>query len=98
MTYAAITDFILNDGSRHFLSLPQSIRVEDLISRITAFPDMEVTHVLSSIPESWVDFEFEGQKFSVNDQFGEYWFFVDSPQCPLDILTVLRDRLVGICT
>ncbi|MBK7708568.1 MAG: hypothetical protein IPJ30_23110 [Acidobacteria bacterium] len=34
----------------------------------------------------WLDFDYRGHRFSVNNQFGDYWFFVRDPKCPDEIL------------
>jgi hypothetical protein len=57
---AKLINIIMNDGSRHFGDLPESI---------------------------------DGQRFSVNNQFGEYWFFVDNPRCSEEIL----EAVLGHC-
>jgi len=38
------------------------------------------------IDGSWIDFDYAGQTFTVNDQFGEYWFFVRDPNCSDEVL------------
>jgi hypothetical protein len=37
--------------------------------------------------EAWFDFTYREQRFTVNNQFGEYQFFVRDPSCGDDILT-----------
>jgi hypothetical protein len=39
-------------------------------------------YITDGVTEVWVDFAFCGYTFSINDQFGAYWFFVDDPACP----------------
>ena len=77
----------MHDGSRCFAALPQRVlwyEVRDHVARLegaslTAF-------VCDGITEAWIDFDYEGYSFSINDQFGEYWFFVAKPECPDDVL------------
>ena len=38
------------------------------------------------ITEAWIDFTCAGYEFTINDQFGEYWFFVNDATCPDNIL------------
>ena len=74
---------IMKDGSRHFATLPQKILwdgVKDHVSkldgaRLTAF-------ICDNVTEAWIDFTYQGHEFSINDQYGEYWFFVKDPKCP----------------
>ena len=96
MDDAEITSFIMHDGSRRFLSLPESILSGALFDRIGAMPNTRVTEFIETIPESWIDFEFHGFEFSINTQFGEYWFFVRDRNCPDDILIDIRDRFATI--
>jgi hypothetical protein len=51
----------------------------------------QVTGFLTdNITEVWIDFTYLGHQFTINNQFGNYWFFVDNPQCSDEILqTVL---------
>jgi hypothetical protein len=34
----------------------------------------------------WLEFDFRGHKFSVSNQFGDYRFFIENPECPDEIL------------
>ena len=92
MTSVSITNFIMHDGSRHFLALRQSIHSNALVAAIKTMPDVAIAEFLETIPESWIDFGFRGHKFAINDQFGEYWFFAKDATCPEDILIELGDR------
>jgi hypothetical protein len=80
-------DMIMNDGSRHFGDLPQTVSWYALRDHIANITGAEVTgFVTDHITEAWIDFTYNGHSFSVNDQYGDYWFFVDDPACPDDIL------------
>jgi hypothetical protein len=35
----------------------------------------ETGFVTDQVTEVWLDFEFRGQKFSINNQHGNYWFW-----------------------
>ena len=96
MANASITNFISHDGSRHFLSLRQSIPSDALVAAMKAMPDIAINKFIETIPESWIDFDFRGHKFAINDQFGEYWFFVKDAACQENILLSLRDRFATI--
>ena len=48
--------------------------------------------------EAWLHFDYAGQRFSINNQNDEYWFFVDDPRCPESLLDfVLKNfaKLLG---
>jgi hypothetical protein len=89
---AELLNIIMNDGSRHFGDLPQTILWHELRDRIDGLKGAKVTNFITdNITEAWIDFSYGGQQFSINDQFGEYWFFVEDPKCPDSILeAVLR--------
>ena len=82
----------MNDGSRQFGDLPQSILWHQLRTHIERLTGVEITDFITdNITEAWIDFSYCGQQFSVNDQFGRYWFFVKDPRCSDSILeTVLQ--------
>jgi len=48
-------------------------------ARLTGFLEDHVT-------EAWIDFTYRQHSFTINNQFGEYWFFVDDPACPDAVL------------
>jgi len=75
------------DGSRHFSMLPQTVLWDQVRNHITSLPGATVTSfVCDGITEAWIDFTFQGHSFSINDQLGDYWFFVQDPECPDPVL------------
>jgi hypothetical protein len=84
---AKLFDFRMGDGSRNFGDLPMTVLWYDLRDHIAKLDGATVTaFVTDDVTEAWIDFTYREQTFSVNDQNGEYWFFVDDPTCPDDIL------------
>lgn len=86
-----LLSIIMNDGSRHFGDLPQTVLWHELRDHIGRLDGAVVTDfVTDNVTEAWIDFTYRTYRFSVNDQMGEYWFFVDNPNCPDEALeTVL---------
>ena len=83
-----LTNHTMNDGSRKFAELPQSRLWYDLRDHLLTLHGAVVTGVLTDdVTEAWIDFTYRGHSFTINDQFGGYWFFVDDPKCSDDILT-----------
>ena len=77
----------MHDGSRNFLLLPTGRTppihlVFHVFLLWGAFP----TAYIPSFGESWIDFRYKGNKFSINNQYGDFWFFVEDPLCPDSIL------------
>jgi hypothetical protein len=81
---------IMNDDSRQFGELPQTALWYELREHIEKLDGGAVTDfVTDNVTESWIDFSYRGYRFFLNDQFGDYWFFVDDPTCPDGILETI---------
>jgi hypothetical protein len=77
----------MRDGSSHFGDLPQTILWYELRDHIKKLNGAEITDFITDgVTEAWIDFSYRGHHFSVNDQFGTYWFFVNDRTCPYEIL------------
>ena len=88
----------MNDGSRHFVDMPEVIFFDDFYDHTEELDDAEITEfIVDGVVEMWLDFEFRGYKFSVTNQLGDYWFFVQDPDCDdeilLEIITHFRKLL-----
>lgn len=88
-----LTDLRAHDGSRQFLALPESISWERLRTYLGALPGAEITGYLTDhVTEVWIDFRYRGHRFSVNNPCGEYWFFVQDPDCPPAVLEIVAQH------
>ena len=77
----------MNDGSRHFVDLPEVVFFDELCDHLEELEGAEITEFLTDgVVEMWLDFEFRGHKFSVNNQLGDYRFFVEDPKCSDEIM------------
>ncbi|HEY0658408.1 MAG TPA: hypothetical protein VGD05_08035 [Pyrinomonadaceae bacterium] len=85
-----LNDFLetkMNDGSRHFVDMPAVVFFDDFYDHTEKLEGAQITEFLTDgVVEMWLDFKFRGHKFTVNNQFGDYWFFVENPECPEEIL------------
>ena len=80
-------NLIMHDGSRHFGDLPQTALWYDVRDHVARLAGATLTgFVTDDVTEAWIDFTYRGHAFSINDQFGDYWFFVNDPNCPAEIL------------
>lgn len=93
-------DIRAHDGSRHFVSLSANrdwYAARDHVARLSG---AKLTGFLcDGATEAWIDFAYKNHSFTINDQFGEYWFFVDDPLCPEEILreiAVYWEQLLGV--
>lgn len=85
----------MNDGSRHFASLPECEPWSILREHLATLEGATVTRFLTdNVTEVWIDFEYSDQQFSINNQLGEYWFFVRNPSCD----EVILKRVVTHCS
>jgi hypothetical protein len=85
-----LLNFIANDGSRHFWSIPETYPFTILSEHLSAIPGCAINRFLSdNVVEAWIDFRFMGYVFTVNNQFGEWWFFANDPECPDATLQLL---------
>jgi len=91
-----LLNIIMHDGSRHFADLPESASWEKLQEHIALLSGVTDTKMTTDhVTEAWIDFNFRGHKFSVNNQFGNYWFFVEDPETPDEILAAVLDHCRG---
>ncbi len=94
-----LTNFLAKDGSRKFAELPQTKLWHELRDHLRALKGAVITNFMTDgITEAWIDFTFQGQTFAVNDQFGDYWFFVNDPNCSDEILTEIVDHCEMLLT
>lgn len=86
-------DMRMNDGSRHFADMPEAIFFDEFADHAEKLEGAEITEFITDgVLEMWLHFEYRGHKFSVNNQFGDYWFFVENPNCPDEILLEVCDH------
>lgn len=94
-----LTDHRMQDGSRQFAVLPECFPFAGLRDHVAQLDGAVVTGwVEDGVREMWLDFTYCGRAFAVNNQMGEFWFFVKDPACPDAILRAIVDhceRLVG---
>lgn len=83
----------MNDGSRNFADLPETVffdKLREIASNLVGAK--ETAFVTDWITEVWLNFEYRGHKFSINNQNGDYWFFVENPNCSDEILLEVIDH------
>ena len=86
-------DMRMNDGSRHFADMPEAVFFDELADHAEKLEDAEITEFITDgVVEMWLDFDYRGHQFSVNNQLGDYWFFVSDPDCPEEILLEVCDH------
>lgn len=80
-------DHRMGDGSRNFADLPQTKLWYDVRDHIGRLAGAKLqSFVTDAVTEAWMDFTYRSHHFSINDQNGDYWFFVQDPNCPDEIL------------
>ena len=92
-----IFDFRMCDGSRNFADLPQNLDWYPVRDHVQALPGAVLTGFLTDhVTEAWIDFTYRSHRFSINDQNGDYWFFVDDPECDEAILGEVLTHFEGL--
>lgn len=87
----------MHDGSRQFAELPEACTWDELRQHIQRLPGATVTnYVTDHVTEIWLDFSFRGHAFTINNQFGDFCFFVGDPACPDDTLTAIVEHCESI--
>ena len=77
----------IDEGWRHFVDLPEVVFFDELYEHTEELRGAEITEfVADGVVEMQLDFEFRGHNFSVFNQLGDYWFFVEDAECPDEIL------------
>ncbi len=88
---------MVGDGARLFAELPQTVLWYEVRDHVGALSGARLTSFLcDGITVAWIDFRYRAHTFSINDQFGEYWFFVSDPECPDEILLEVIDHFETI--
>ena len=78
---------IMHDGSRNFIDLPETTDWWRLRDHLATLPGASITgFVTDEVTEAWIDFTYCEHQFSANNQHGNYWFFVNDPDCSEEIL------------
>lgn len=75
------------DGSRNFGEIPDTVffdKIRDYLRNLEGAS--ETAFVSDRVTEMWLDIDYRGHNFAINNQNGLYWFFVDDPLCPDEIL------------
>lgn len=92
-----LIDVRMADGSRHFAVLPETIPWESLHDHVAALTDAKITGYLTDqVTEAWIDLTYQGYSMTINNQYGEFWFFVDDPNCPSSILADVISHCVKV--
>ena len=83
----------LNDGSRHFVDMPEVVFFDEVADHVEELEGAEIIEFITNgVVEMWLEFEFLEHTFTVTNQFGDYWFFVRDANCPDEILLEIIDH------
>lgn len=72
----------MSGGARRFAALPESVDFATLRQLVSALPDARILQFIETIPEVLIVFDYHGHQISINNQFGEYWFFARDSATP----------------
>jgi hypothetical protein len=99
-----LLDSRMTDGTRHFGSLPEGNdpespdwdRFRDHVARLDGA--RLTSYVTDEVCEAWIDFEWRGHAFQLNNQHGEWWLFVADPVCPDAVLEGVLAHFEAVAT
>lgn len=74
-------------GWRNFADMPEVVFFDDLADHVEDLDGAEITEFITNgVLEMRLDFEYRGNRFSIDNELGDYRFFVEDPACPKEIL------------
>ncbi len=77
----------MRDGSRHFADMPEAVFFDDLADHVEDLEGAEITEFMTDgVVDMWLEFDYRKQHFSIGNNFGDYHFFVNDPNCGEEIL------------
>ncbi|NNE98238.1 MAG: hypothetical protein HKN25_04375 [Pyrinomonadaceae bacterium] len=83
----------LPDDARHFVDFPEVIFFDEFSNHMETLDGVEITEFeMDGTIEMWLEFGFRKHRFFVNNRFGDYWFFVEDPKCPEEILLEIAEH------
>lgn len=97
-----IYDLRMADGSRQFGALPEHYDVDApewhrLRAHVAALDGATPGGLVTDdVTEAWIDFTYAGHELSLNNQQGEWWFFVDDPACADAVLARVLDHFEAV--
>lgn len=92
-----LLDIEMSDGSRKFAELPETAGFNEIRTHSALLKSsVETDFITDNVTEMWLDFSFRDHSFCINNQFGEYWFFVKDPSCPNSLLMRVRDHFSSL--
>jgi len=90
------------DGSRHFGDLPETYDSQEpewhrIKAHVSGLAGAVLTgFVTDDVTEAWIDFTLREQEISLNNQQGQWWFFVRDPACPDELLLEVLDHFEAL--
>ncbi len=84
----------MNPEARHFVDFPEVVFFDEMSDHIEKLPGCEISEFeADGVFGIWIEFEFSGHKFFVDNAMGDFRFFVEDPKCDESILLEIADHL-----
>lgn len=84
----------MNDNARHFVDLPEVIFFDELSDHLEELPGYQLNEFeVDGVVGLWIEFEWANNKFFVDNQPGDYRFYVEDPKCEEGILLEISNHL-----
>ena len=83
----------LKSGARHFVDMPEVVFFDEVADHVEELEGAEITEFIADgTVEMWLEFEFDGYEFFVNNRLGDYRFYVQDTSCADEILLEIIDH------
>ncbi|MEZ5346618.1 MAG: hypothetical protein R2681_13790 [Pyrinomonadaceae bacterium] len=83
----------LPENALHFVDFPEVIFFDQFYDHVENLEGTVITEFeVDGVFEMWLEFTFRGNKFFINNKFGDYLFYVEDPNCAEPILLEIADH------
>ena len=78
---------------RHFADFPEVVFFDEFRDHLEKLRGVKIREFeTNGVIEMWLEFEYRSHEFSVNNNLGDYGFFVADSECPEEILLEIADH------
>jgi hypothetical protein len=83
-----------NDNARHFVDFPEVVFFDQLSDHLEKLPGLEIVEFeMDGVVAVWLEFDYAGNHFFVDNHLADFRFFVEHPDCEEDILLAIAGHL-----
>ena len=84
----------MSSDARHFVDMPDVIFFDELSDHLEELPGYQLNEFeIDGVVGLWIEFEWAGNKFFVDNLPGDYRFYVEDPKCEEGVLLEISNHL-----